>query len=321
MQRRHFLQMTAGAIAAGALGAPAFAARGNDAPYTTASFAAARRFAKLAQGRIAYVDRGRGDVVLFLHGFPLNGYQWRGAIERLAGERRCLAPDFLGLGYTDVAPGQSVAPDAQVEMIVALLDHLGVRQVDLVANDSGGAVAQLVVARHPARVRTLLLTTCDTEIDSPPPLVLPVIEAARKGTFATDTFEPQIRDKHFARTDPTGIGPFCYTYPDKLADDTIDYYFKPLVATPERTRLTNAYAIGLDPNPLAGVEATLKKRTLPVRIVWGTGDTIFKQEAADYLARTFPNVRGVRRLDGAKLFFPEEFPDVIVEELRALWRG
>jgi len=321
MQRRHFLQIAAGAFAAGAFGAPAFGAASGDAPFTVASFTAARRYAKTRFGRIAYVDRGRGDVVLFLHGFPLNSYQWRGAIDRLQGERRCIAADFMGLGYTEVAPGQSVAPDAQVEMLVALLDHLSVGKVDLVANDSGGAVAQLFVARHPERVRTLLLTTCDAEFDSPPPLVIPVIEAARKGTFATDTFVPQINDKHYARTDKNGIGPFCFTYPEKLADETIDYYFKPLVATPERTKLTNAYAIGLDPNPLVGIEAKLKKCTLPVRIVWGTGDPIFKQESADYLANTFPNARGVRRIEGAKLFFPEEFPDVIVEELRALWRA
>lgn len=321
MQRRHFLQIAAGAFAAGAFGAPAFGAASGDAPFTVASFTAARRYAKTRFGRIAYVDRGRGDVVLFLHGFPLNSYQWRGAIDRLQGERRCIAADFMGLGYTEVAPGQSVAPDAQVEMLVALLDHLSVGKVDLVANDSGGAVAQLFVARHPERVRTLLLTTCDAEFDSPPPLVIPVIEAARKGTFATDTFVPQINDKHYARTDKNGIGPFCFTYPEKLADETIDYYFKPLVATPERIKLTNAYAIGLDPNPLAGIEAKLKKCTLPVRIVWGTGDPIFKQESADYLANTFPNARGVRRIEGAKLFFPEEFPDVIVEELRALWRA
>lgn len=321
MQRRHFLQIAAGAFAAGALGAPVFGAARGEAPFTAASFTAARRYAKTRFGRIAYVDRGRGDVVLFLHGFPLNSYQWRGAIDRLQGERRCIAADFMGLGYTEVAPGQSVAPDAQVEMLVALLDHLSVKKVDLIANDSGGAIAQIFVARHAERVRTLLLTTCDAEFDSPPPLVMPVIEAARKGTFATDTFVPQINDKHYARTDANGIGPFCYTFPDKLADETIDYYFKPLVATPESIKLTNAYAIGLDPNPLAGIEAKLKKCTMPVRIVWGTGDPIFKQESADYLANTFPNSRGVRRVEGAKLFFPEEFPDVIAEELRALWRA
>ncbi|MBA2304085.1 MAG: hypothetical protein H0W08_15830 [Acidobacteria bacterium] len=53
-------------------------------------------------------------------------------------------------------------------MIAAVLDTLSIDAVDVVANDSGGAVAQLLAARHPARVRTLLLTNCDSHTNSPP---------------------------------------------------------------------------------------------------------------------------------------------------------
>jgi hypothetical protein len=49
------------------------------------------------------------------------------------------------------------------------------------------------------------------------------------------------------------------------------------------------------------------------------GDKIFSQASPDYLNRTFSRSRGVRRLEGAKLFFPEEMPDVIVEEATRLW--
>ncbi|MGQ0506581.1 MAG: alpha/beta fold hydrolase, partial [Myxococcaceae bacterium] len=90
------------------------------------AFHAARRFAPTAFGEIAYFDRGTGDAALFLHGFPLSSFQWRGAIDRLSPHRRCIAPDFLGLGFTRVREGQSVAPDAQVRMLVELLDRLSV---------------------------------------------------------------------------------------------------------------------------------------------------------------------------------------------------
>jgi pimeloyl-ACP methyl ester carboxylesterase len=81
----------------------------------------------------------------------------------------------------------------------------------------------------------------------------------------------------------------------------------------------NAYAIGLEANALAGVEPLLRRSTVPVRIVWGTADTIFSADNPDYLDRLFPGSRGVRRVAGARLFFPEEFPDLLAEELRALW--
>jgi hypothetical protein len=58
---------------------------------------------------------------------------------------------------------------------------------------------------------------------------------------------------------------------------------------------------------------------VPARVVWGTADTIFSPDAPGALDRSLGNSRGVRRLEGRKLFFPEELPDVIAEEARALW--
>jgi hypothetical protein len=63
----------------------------------------------------------------------------------------------------------------------------------------------------------------------------------------------------------------------------------------------------------------LKKCAVPARIVWGTGDTIFSQATPGYLDRSFGKSRGVRRLPGRKLFWPEELPDIIAYEARALW--
>ena len=107
--------------------------------------------------------------------------------------------------------------------------------------------------------------------------------------------------------------------PSRLSDETIDTYLAPLVKSPARKALTNAYAVALAPNPLQGIEASLKRCYVATRIVWGTGDTIFSTADADYLAHTVANSLGVRMVPGAKLFFPEELPELIVEEARFLW--
>jgi haloalkane dehalogenase len=287
-------------------------------PLDAAAWSAARRYAETPFGKIAYVERGSGDVALFLHGFPLNGFQWRGALDRLSAYRRCVAPDFMGLGYSQIPEGQSLAPDAQVAMIAALLDWLSIPVVDLVANDSGGAVAQLFVVRHPKRVRTLLLTNCDVETDSPPPALLPVIEMARAGTFVDKWFVPWVADKALARS-AEGLGGQTYTFRANPTDEAVDYYLAPLVSSPQRKAQIHAYAIALEQNPLAGIEPALKKCAAPTRIVWGTGDDIFSQKSPDYLHQILPQSRGVRRVKGAKLFFPEEFPDIIADEARRLW--
>lgn len=328
MNRRDFFEMAGGALVGGVLaGCVPRLARVEAARTATAAarptldaaaFHATRRYARTRFGRIAYVERGVGDAALFLHGFPLNGFQWRGALERLSADRRCLAPDFLGMGYTEVADGQSVAPDAQAAMLVALLDALSIPAVDLIANDSGGAVAQLFVTRHAERVRTLLLTNCDTEHDSPPAALLPVIELAKAGKFVDQMLAPQLADKEMARSSE-GIGGQCYANPKHPTDEAIEYYFAPLVRSPRHKAQADAYAVALEPNPLASIEPLLQRCEVPTRIVWGMADTIFSTENPDYLDRTFGNSHGVRRLPDSKLFWPEERPDVITAEARRLW--
>jgi len=311
MERRQFIQLGAAAL----VGACAPTLRGPAAPLDATAFHAERRFADLPCGKIAYVERGNGPAAVFLHGAPLNGFQWRGAIERLARFRRCIALDFMGLGYSEVPAAQSVAPSAQVAMVLMLMDSLGIAEADLVASDSGGAVAQLLAVAHRERVRTLLLTDCDVEPDSPPAKVKPAIEMARAGTLA-DATAKWLTDPQLARAT---FGAAVYRDPSQLADATIAYYVTPLVSSPVRRAQYHAFHIALEPNPLAGVTAALARSTIPVRIVWGDADDIFALADAEYLDRAFPRSRGIRRVPGGKLFFPEEVPEVIAEEARRLW--
>lgn len=325
MNRREFVRLSAGAITMAAVGVHSLGRYAYGDTFaqglhemSVAEFHSAQKFVTTDQGRIAYIDKGNGPAALFLHGFPLNSFQWRGVIPQLSSMRRCIAPNFLALGYTEVADGQSVAPQAQVKMLQQFLDKLSISSVDIVANDSGGAIAQLFVAHHSDRVRSLLLTNCDAELDSPPAAVLPVIELARAGKFADEWLVPWLANKALARSEK-GLGGQCYSNPEHPTDEAIETYLGPLVSSPGRKALTNAYAIGLAPNPLAGIESALRKSRVPTRIVWGTADTIFSQASADYLARTVGHSVGIHRVSGAKLFFPEEMPDVIVEDARRLW--
>lgn len=323
MDRRNFLMTVSGAAVGSAFtcGGPRradFLADGAASPMDVTAFHASRRFAATPFGRIAYVERGGGPAALFLHGLPLNGYQWRGALDRLQVVRRCIAPDFMGLGYSEIPEGQGLAAEAQTEMLAAFLDAIDVAAVDLIASDSGGAVAQLFVARYPEKSRTLLLTNCDVHEDSPPPALMPVIEAARAGTFADHVLMPQLTNRA-RRMQPDGLAKCCYTRPDELADETVLCYLEPLVRTPLRKRQLHDYCVALARNPLIAIEPALRRSRVPMRVVWGTGDVIFSAASPEWLDRAFPKSLGVRWIEGAGLFFQEEMPDIIAEEARRLW--
>lgn len=280
------------------------------------SYTTRRRYARLESCRVAYIQEGAGKAALFLHGFPLNGFQWRGVIPRLAHLRRCIAPDLMSLGYTETAESQEITLETQAQMLAEFLDVLKIKSVDIVANDSGGAIAQLFVAHNPSRVRTILLTNCDVDTNSPPPSFASILAAAKKGILA-DSFTRLLADKAAARSQ-RGLGAF-YSNPENLTDEVIECYFSPLVGTPLRKKQLNAFAASFAINPLVAIEAALRECPSPARIVWGMADTTFDVKWADWLDKTLPHSRGVRRLEGAKLFFPEEMPDVIVEEAIKLW--
>lgn len=326
MRRRDVMTMSVGALVAGAFGARAFgqalsARSAAEDEALSHRYDRERRFAATRFGRIAYVELGTGPVALFLHGFPLSSFQWRGVIEQLSGERRCIAPDAMGLGYTEVFPGQSLTPGAQADMLLAFLESLSIDRVDLIANDSGGAIAQLFLSRHPERVRTLLLTNCDVGIQSPPAALLPFIQLAHEGLYPDLYLEPWLEHKDVARSRTAGLGGMCYADPAHPTDAAIEQYLRPLVASAERKALVNRYLVGLEANPLEGLEPVLEGCRVPTRIVWGMADTIFSKDDPEYLAKILPRVTGIRRLAEGKLFFPEEYPSVIAQEARVLWTG
>ena len=277
----------------------------------------ARRFAELPLSRVAYVERGQGPGALFIHGWSLNGYQWRGALERLHPHRRCIAPDLMSMGWTDTPEGQTISPATQATMLAQLLDKLQIDAVDLVANDSGGLTAQLFLAKYPTRVRTSLLTNCDVDENSPPPQFLPFIEKAKKGTMVDEFVVPQADDKARARS-AEGVGAF-YTHPERLTDETIETYFRPFAESKLRRAQLNQFSIAMEMNPLVAIREELRRWKGPARMVWGLNDPLFPVKWAEWLDRTLPGSRGIRRLEGANLFFPEEMPDLIAEEARGLW--
>src|SRR6516162_8271702 len=121
-----------------------------------ASFHASRRYADVKSGRIAFFEKGHGPVAIFVHGVPLNGYHWRNVIERVQHRRRCMAIDLMGLGYTEIGPSQDVSFTMQARMIAEVINALQIETVDLVGNDSGGAIAQIFAANYPERLKSLV---------------------------------------------------------------------------------------------------------------------------------------------------------------------
>jgi len=116
-----------------------------------------RKHVRVAGTKMAYVDVGVGDPIVFLHGNPTPSYLWRHVIPCLLPFGRCLAPDYIGMGNSAAAPDGSYRFFDHQRYLEAWLDALHIdRNVILVMHDWGSALGFSWAQRHPGRVKAVI---------------------------------------------------------------------------------------------------------------------------------------------------------------------
>jgi pimeloyl-ACP methyl ester carboxylesterase len=266
---------------------------------------------------ISYLDIGAGPAALFVHGLGANAFLWRNVVGALAGpDRRCVALDLPLHGQSPVTPGQDLSVAALASVLDDFCESLGLTKVDLVANDTGGAIAQVFAARHPGRLATLTLTNCDTGDNMPPEAFKPVVALAAAGRLAPAAvamFDDDI--------DASARASFGEAYEDieRTGSDIFRSYLEPCIGTIERAREFERLLVSLDSGDLQAVEPQLRALTVPTLVVWGTGDAFFDVSWAYWLRDTIPGTTRVVTIEGARLFFPEERPMDLVPHLAQHW--
>jgi pimeloyl-ACP methyl ester carboxylesterase len=277
-----------------------------------------RRSVQTPSGRISYMEQGTGPVALFVHGVLLNGHLWRHQLAELSDIGRCIAVDLLAHGDTEIAPDQDVSVTANAKMLKEFLDALNIDRVDLVGNDSGGGIAQIFAALYPERVRSLTLTDCDTHDNWPPKAFKPFLAMAAGGGLR-GTLDAMLSHKSIYRS-PQALGP-AYEHPERLSDDSIEKYLRPLVRTEQRTRDLQRFLAAFDNKHTLAIEDRLKALKAPTLIVWGTDDVYFDVKWSHWLADTIPGTLRRVEFKGARIFFPEERWEEFNKELRTLWQA
>jgi pimeloyl-ACP methyl ester carboxylesterase len=275
-----------------------------------------RHTAVTRSGEISYLDIGTGPVALFVHGIATNAYLWRNVIGEVAGERRCIALDLPMHGRSPVADGQDLSVAALAQVLEEFCDALGLTGIDLVANDTGGAVAQIFAARHPERLATFTLTNCDTCDNLPPEAFKPMVALAASGELAPSAVALFVDDPAISAQFAFGT---AYENIGRMDPAVLRSYLEPCVGSMERARHFERMLLTLDAFDLVQVTPLLKELTVPTLVVWGTGDEFFDVSWAYWLRDTIPATADVITVDGARLFFPEERPMDLVPHLRQFW--
>jgi pimeloyl-ACP methyl ester carboxylesterase len=281
-------------------------------PFATQTY----EYAATDFGNIAYRESGSGPAALFVHGVLLNGHLWDNVIDRLADVRWCIAVDILAHGATGAGADQDLSFDAQASMLAAFCGAMKLDNVDVIANDSGGGIAQIFAARHPSRIRSLTLTNCDTHDNWPPEGAGPLHDLAEQGRLGA-IGKQLIANVDFARaTFAAG-----FEHPEQLSAEDFRAWLEPLFETPESTRNIERFITSFNNEQTVAVEPLLRKLEAPTLVVWGTSDSFFPVKWAYWLSDTIPGAQKVIELEGAKLFFPQERPAELATALRDFWRS
>jgi pimeloyl-ACP methyl ester carboxylesterase len=274
-----------------------------------------RRTLDTSVGPVSCLDVGDGPVALFIHGVGTNALLWRHVLGALADERRCVAIDLPLHGQTPAPVGRELDLAAMADAVEAFCQAADFDVVDLVANDTGGAVAQIFAARHPQRLRSLCLTNCDAHDNIPPDAFAPTVELAAAGGIEAGAGD-LLADLAGARAAVFAMG---YEDPDQPPLDVVARFLEPVLSTPERARAFEHLLVSMKPDDLLSIEADLAAITAPTLVVWGTADDFFALSWAHWLDHLIAGSTGVVEVEGARLFFVDERADDLVAALRPLW--
>jgi pimeloyl-ACP methyl ester carboxylesterase len=259
---------------------------------------------QVPQGTISYRERGSGEPIVFIHGLLVNGDLWRKVVPELSKDYRCIAPD-LPLGSHTRAMNESadLSPYGLAKLIDDFLGALDLHEVTLVGNDTGGALCQMVVTRHPERIGRLVLTPCDAYDNFPPAFFKWILYPAQWSIGARVLLAP-MRFKAM-RNSPLAFG---WLSKKGIDPEITESWLAPVRRDAGVRRDTTKVIRSVDTKLMLETSKRLGEFNRPVLLVWSPEKDFFKWEHAEALSRDFPDAR-IERVDDSYTFVPEDQPE------------
>ena len=272
---------------------------------------------------MTYVEMGKGDPIVFLHGNPTSSYLWRNIMPHLKRLGRCIAPDLVGMGDSEKIPNSDSATYRYVQhrqYLDAFFELIGVNEnVTFVVHDWGSALGFDWATRHPDHMKGIAymeaIVTPVGWVDWP--------EAARSvfQAMRSDAGEGMVLEKNFfvERILPSSIM-------RELTDNEMTAYRRPFEKPGEdrRPTLTWPREIPIDGEPADVQEivqryaARMAEWDLPKLFINADPGSILVGRQRD-LCRAWPNQTEVT-VPGTH-FIQEDSPDLIGEALASWYEG
>ena len=264
----------------------------------------------LPVGTIAYRDRGSGPPIVFVHGVGVNGDLWRKVVPTLAFEHRCITPDLpLGSHSRAVREDADLSLPGLARIVADLLAALDLRDVAIVANDTGGAVAQWLVGHHAERISRLVLTSCDA-FDKFPPTPQRYLTAASRSRAAMWFIGRAVQLRAVQRS------PLAYGWVTRrpIERRIVRSFAAPVARDPGVRRDLTRMLRAVDTRHTYEAADRLRAFEGPSLVLWAAEDKLFPHEHGRLLAERLP-AGTYEEIAGSRTFIPEDQPQRLAERI------
>jgi pimeloyl-ACP methyl ester carboxylesterase len=260
----------------------------------------------LPAGRIRYHQRGQGPPILFVHGLLVNADLWRAVVPLVAeAGYRCITPDWPLGAHQLAVPDADLSPPGVAALLAAFLERLDLADVTVVANDTGGAITQLLMTNHPERVGSVVLTPSDSLERFFPPVFAPLPTLARI-PWSMWLLAQLLRVRALQRL------PFSFGWVAKrpIPPEIVDSYLLPSRRDAAVRQDLRRFLRGVHRRHTLAAARALPQFTKPVLLAWAEEDRLFPLHLARRLADLLPHSAMVTIPD-SYTFVPEDQPQLL----------
>jgi acyl-CoA synthetase (AMP-forming)/AMP-acid ligase II/pimeloyl-ACP methyl ester carboxylesterase len=267
-------------------------------------------YLKLEAGRMHYIDEGRGEPVLMVHGNPTWSYLYRDFIGPLSEHNRVIAPDHLGFGRSQKPPDAAYTLPWHINNLTEAVNRLDLYDISLVVHDWGGPIGLGFAVNHVERIKRLIILNTWAFLlpgNSPlPPLLAQIREPGVGEKLVLE------QNALVERGIPGGI-----SRRDRVSAGMMAAYRQPFpTAETRRAMLALVREIPLGKKAPAAetmesIQVGLRKLKIPAIIIWGEKDPVFSPRLVKIWHAYFPGSKA-HLLPGVSHFLQEDEPGEIL---------
>lgn len=263
-----------------------------------------------------YKTGGKGDPLLFLHGFPDFSYSWRKQVPAFSENYRVILPDLRG--YNRNSKPQKVKHYSLMALkddIIALLDHLQIEKVSLIAHDWGGGVAWVLTALHPERINKLIVLNMP-HVDEFRKQIFSNFQQFKRSWYALAFQVPFLPEWYFSRNPDWFLKVVFKARSTRREHYTRENHAAYKAAFPdfETWRATINYYRAFFRHPYR--PRPLPRIQVPTAIIWGAKDHALGKELSVATQDYCDHFLGIRYIEEASHWLQHEYPEEVNESIK-----